>query len=275
MSWKEKEWKVPRKGDVVKDLDGNIGVVSKTQGILNDRILWVEDEKFTEIYSGELSSQFTKVEVEEVSNFYMKRYELQGFKLGALCSFKGDREIPLEIIKLEWNFLRNKMIIGLKDLREFDSQIMKTENDSLLEIFEDDYPPIENMYNSHSSNLKYRLEVNLIEKESNSWENTGSPWEFLNKQDAIDEVEAWKSRLKVRRVSSVLSSHWKISFPCWTVEAKKDISGKILTRVKRIDNPNGSPGYFETALHASLAMKLVSEKDWQNCFFFSQDGPII
>ena len=273
MSWKEKEWKIPRKGEVVKDIDGNLGIISKTQGVLDDRIMWVEDSKGTEIYSGEPSGQFEKVELDIASKFYIEKFEHMGFKPGVLCSYKGDKNIPLEILQLEWNFLRYKMTICLKDLREFNSQIMKTEDYSLLEIFDENYPPIENIVSPSPNGLGWRIELSLIEKLTPSWENSGSIWEFLKKEDALNEIESWKSRLLVRRVASVINSDWKISFPCWVIEAVEE-NGKIFTRVKKIDAANGNPGYFQTALHAAFAMKIIDKKDLINCFFYSQDGPL-
>ena len=100
--------------------------------------------------------------------------------------------------------------------------------------------------------------------------NSGSPWEFSNKEDALQEVEIWKSRLRIRRIASVINADWKIQFPAWTIESiKKD--NKILTRVKQVDSFNGSPCYFKTALLAANAINLVPEIDWYNSLILSQD----
>lgn len=273
-NWREKEWKLPRKGDVVKDPDGNLGRVLRSEGTLTKRNLWIVDVKGTEIYSGEPAEMFEVVENSTASDFHIERYHIKGFKVGALCSYKQDSGIPLEILQLDWNFLRDKMIICLRDLRDFDGPIMKTENDSNLEPFLQEYPPIEEIVSSENTGLKWRLEVMLAEKENDGWSNNGSPWEFFNREDALKEVDKWKSRLLIRRVASVLSSHWKISFPCWTVEAII-ADDKILTRVKRIEASSGAPGYFETSMHASLAMKMISPEHWLKAYDFTQDGPLI
>jgi hypothetical protein len=272
-SWREKEWKLPRKGEVVKDPDGNLGWVLRSEGTLTKRILWIEDVKGCEIYSGEPAEMFECVENQIASDFHKERYSLKGFRIGALCSYRGDRDVPLEILQMDWSFLRDKMIFCLKDLRNFRGEVMKTENDSNLVIFDENYPSLQEIVSSEDTGLKYRIDVFLAEKDSQGWTNTGSPWEFHDKESALKEVESWRSRLLVRRVSSVLSSHWKVSFPCWTVEAILE-EGEFLTRVKRVEALSGAPGYFETASHASLAMKLVPPQDWFRSYFFSHDGPI-
>ena len=272
--WREKEWKLPRKGEVVKDPDGNLGWVLRSEGTLTKRILWIENVKGTEIYSGEPSEMFECVENQIASDFHKERYSLKGFHVGALCSYRNDSDIPLEILQLDWSFLRDKMIFCLKDLRNFNGEVMKTENDQNLSVFNHDYPPIENILSDSNNGMKYRLDVFLAEKTTEGWTNTGSPWEFIKQEDAINEIDSWKSRLMIRRVSSVLSSHWKISFPCWTVEVTK-IDEELFTRVKKVEASSGAPGYFQTALHAALASKMISLQTWSKAYLFSQDGPII
>ena len=273
-SWREKEWKIPRKGEVVKDPDGNLGWVLRTEGTLTERYVWVEDVKGTEIYTKVPSEIFERMDNQVSSDFHKERYMLKGYKPGAICSFRGNTEVPLLIIQLDWSFLRDRMIFCLQDMREFDGEIMKTENDENLVLMEGEYPPLENIVRSENSGASYRLEVSLVEKTNGGWETAGSPWEFFNKEDALSEVECWKSRLIIRRVSSVLSSSWKNRFPCWTVEVQQK-EDKILTRVRKVEAANGAPGYFETSLQAALASKIVPSDVWYKAFFFSQDGPIV
>jgi hypothetical protein len=273
-SWREKEWKLPRKGEVVKDPDGNIGRVLRSEGTLTKRILWIEDVKGTEIHSGEPAEMFEKIENEIASEFHLKRYDLKGYKVGAICSYRHDKDIPLEILQMDWNFLRDKMTFCLKDLRNFNGTIMKTENDSILEVFNHNYPSLQNIISDTESGLKYRINISVTEKETSGWTNTGSQWEFMNYDDVINEVESWKSRLYIRRVSSVLSSHWKISFPCWTIEATKK-GEEFFTRVKKVESSSGEPGFFETSMHASLALKMINPEIWAKSYIYSQDGPLL
>jgi hypothetical protein len=271
--WRELEWKTPRKGDVIRDSDGNIALVTRTEGPLNSKNLWASDEKGTEIYTNEPCSQFQVVENEKASKFHISRYKIMGYEVGALCSYRNT-EIPLEILQVDWSFLRNKMTFCLRDLREFSGEIMKTENLKNLKVFSHNYPPVEQVFSTENTGTKYRIEVSLVERSNPGWENCGSPWEFFEKEDALKEVERWKAQLKIRRVASVLSSHWKTEFPCWIVEAK-NFKDKILTRVRKTETATGSPGYFQTSMHAALAMKMISSETWHAAYNFSQDGPLV
>lgn len=271
--WSEPEWKLPRKGEVVKGVEGNDGVIGRitsSRGTFTDRNIWIEDVKGIEIFSDEPAENFIRADRETTINFHIERLKLKGFYVGALCSYKGDLEIPLEIVQMDWNLVRDKMEFCLKDLRKFELEPLKTDDEELIEVFDQLYPSIENIYSDTDNGLKYRLIVSLSEKDEVKWTTSGSPWEFKHKEDALSEVERWKSRLKVRRVASVLASVWKVEFPCWTVDAtlKEDT---LLLRVKKVDSSTGAPGYFKTALHASLAIKMVDLIDWKNVFDFTQD----
>lgn len=267
--WREKEWRIPRKGEVVKDAYGNLGIVTKSQGTFTKRNLYVSNVNGTEIYTNEPAESFFVVELDVAKKFHIERLSLKGFKEGALCTLVG-KDIPLEIIHIEWNPVRAIPILWLKDLRKFEDNIFKTDNETILSIFDLNFPPIEAIFSSYDSGLKWRLEVNLIEVDRPGWTNVGSPWEFKQKQDALNEVENWKSRLKVRRVSSVINSNWKISFPCWTVDSFFN-EQKFLLRVKKIESSIGFPCYFPTALHAATALKMIPKEDWQKVFISSQD----
>ena len=272
-NWREPVWKLPRKGDVVKDHEGRIGLVLKIHGPLGGKKLWITDEKGTEIYSEEPSEYFQVVENSVAENFHKERYRIMGFRIGALCSFR-DTDIPLEIVQMDWSFLRNRMIFCIKDLREYKGEIMKTDTLQNLNVFSHEYPPIEQIFSVHESGTKYRIDISLVEKEENGWSTCGSPWEFFDKESALQEIERWKDFLKIRRVASVLSSHWKIKFPCWIVESTNE-NGEFMTRVRKTNSATGSPGYFQTSLHAALAMKMLPPEVWYRAYNFSQDGPLL
>jgi hypothetical protein len=268
--WREQEWRIPRKGEVVRDSDGNLGRVLRSEGTLLKRKLWIADEKGTEIYSEEDAENFQLVDAPTTHDFQLRRYELMGYRVGRICSYKGNTNIPLEILQLDWNPVRYKMTVCLKDCREFRSEIMKTEERTLIIPFGEDFPPVETIFSATDSGLKYRVEVNLVEKDREGWAGVGSPWEFFTSEDALNEVENWKARLMIRRVASVLNSEWKIQFPCWTIDAIHD-NGEFLTRVKEVNSLNGSPGYFRTALHAALATTMIKPEIWSRALCSSQD----
>ena len=268
--WREQEWRLPRKNEVVKDQEGVLGRVLHSEGTLTKRKLWVLDEKGTEIYSGVEAENFIVVDVPTTSDFQHRRFNLIGYKVGSLCTFRGNENIPLQVMQMDWSNLRYKMAFCLRDLREFESEIMLTEDEDIIPIIDYNLPDLTNIFTTQDSGLKYRIEVNLAIKDNDNWMNSGSPWEFSNKEDALQEVEIWKSRLRIRRIASVINADWKIQFPAWTIETiKKD--DKILTRVCSVDSFNGSPCYFKTALLAANAINLVPEIDWYNSLILSQD----
>ena len=92
----------------------------------------------------------------------------------------------------------------------------------------------------------------------------------MKKEDALSEVEMWKARLKIRRVASAFGVDWNVKFPCWCIEVKEE-DQKILTRVKQAEASTGAPGYFKSALHAAMAMRLLPVEVWRTASGFSQD----
>jgi hypothetical protein len=266
-SWVEKEWRVPRKSEVVRDIDGNLGWVFKTEGPLNSKKIWVWNENDVEIYTAEDSQNFEIADHDTSAAFQKRRYNNKGYRIGALCCYKGNANIPLQILQMDWNPVRYKMTVCLKDLRKFDSEIMKTEDDELIVPYHENFPPIESILSNYDTGLKWRLEINLIEKDSPSWTNCGSVWEFFHQEDAMRELSIWKSRMLIRRVASVLNADWKISFPCWTVEYLND---KL--RVVQVDNYTGAPGYFSNATKAAMALNMIPLEEWRASNDATQDS---
>ena len=261
MAWEEKERKVPNKGDIVKHIDGSIGIVIHSSGTLYNKLLTVEDYMGTEMYADEDANLFYVLDKDSFFDFHLKRFNHIGYKVGALCSFKNNLDIPLEIVKLEWNIMYSKMIFLLVDHREFKKEVMKTTNVKLLNVFDLNFPSIDNFFSDFDSGLPYRIDVNLVETSNTGWTICGSPWEFKTKEDAMAEYESWKSRMKIRRVSSVINAGWDTSFPSWTVETTI-IDGQPITRVKSVSCFTGAPAYFKSALHAALASKMIEANHW-------------
>lgn len=266
-SWVEKEWRVPRKSEVVKDIDGNLGWVFKTEGPLNSKKIWVWNENDVEIYTAEDSQNFEIVDQATASAFQVRRYNNKGYLVGALCCYKGNPDVPLQILQMDWNPVRYKMTVCLRDLRKFDSEIMKTEDDDLIVPYKPDFPSLQSILSNYDTGLAWRLDVNLIEKTAPGWTNCGSVWEFFQKEDALREVQIWRSRLFIRRVASVLNFGWKISFPCWTIEYLDD---KL--RVVPVNSYTGSPAYFSTAVQAATALLMVPLEEWKNSNDATQDS---
>ncbi len=265
--WLEKEWRLPRVNDVVRDENGSLGNVTKVEGSLETKFLCVSNSDGTEIYTHEPAENFSIVEPVEAKDYFVQKFENKGFRKGVVCNFMGKRDLPLEIIEIDWSPFNFRMQVYLKSLTVFNSDILVTRKHESLEIFHLHYPSYESIFSLQDSGLKWRLEVNLVEKENPSWGNVGSPWEFMNSEDAVGEVEAWKERLKIRRVASVVNAGWKPTTPCWYVELREDSC-----RVRKTESFNGSPAYFPTALHAAFSMKMVPLETWKKALFVSQDN---
>lgn len=271
--WREPEPRVPRNGSVVEDCNGALGIVVRSKGSLLKRRVWLHNVNDSEIYSDEPAEHFAIVSNAVAETFHKQLYKNRGYYVGAVCDYKKN-SIPLEIVQMDWVYLRNKMSFCLKDMRQFNSSVWVTENTSVISPFSHNYPDIGNIFSAEDTGLKWKLEVFLKERRTRNWVNCGSPWEFYNKKIALSEVEKWEAVLKIRRVCSVLSSHWKISFPCWIVDVLPS-DDKIFMRVKQVESATGSPGYFETAMHAALAIKMIEADTWKKAYNITQDGPII
>jgi hypothetical protein len=269
-SWLQNEWKIPRRGEVVRDPDGVLGRVLRSEGTFTKRFIWVLNIDGEEMYAREPAEMFQRVDIDTERKFQLERYSKIGYREGALCSFNKKPNVPLEILQMEWNPVRYKMTFCLRNLREFESEVLKTEEEELIPLFDENFPSLEGIFSAHESGLKYRIELGLSKPSRDGWGNNGSAWEFSTEEDAIAEMECWKSRLKIRRVASVLGADWKVVLPCWTIEAVKreDI---VFTRVVEVKSFNGSPGYFKSALHAALAMKMLPGEEWLKALFSSQD----
>ena len=268
-SWREKEWRIARKGEVVRDIEGNLGIVTGSLGTLTKRTLCVSNINGTEMYTNEDSEFFVVVDIAEAKKFHIKRLALKGLSEGVLCMFNDNEYIPLEIVYIEWSGLRDIPLFWLKDLREYEDNIFKTDNEQDLKVFDLNLPPIEQIYSCDVSGLKYRLDIKLIEVDNPGWAGSGSPWEFMTKDDALHEVEAWKCRLKIRRLSSVINAGWNLEFPAWSI----DINPLNFEQFKivKVDSLKGYPGYFKTASHAAACIKMIGTPDWYTALNASID----
>lgn len=266
--WREKEWRIPRKGEVVKDTEGTLGIVTRTEGTLVKRNLWVSNVSGTEMYTDSPAELFNLADLHTSKQFHIDRLKLKGFHEGCICQFKDKDDIPLELIHIEWNSLYVTPCLWLKDLRSFEESIFKTEDENTLSPFDSSFPPLETILSNIDSGLKYRIDLKLIEVQKPGWSSCGSIWEFKEQESAINEIECWKSRLKIRRVASVINANWSIKFPCWSIDISQDLN----FRVKKIESFNGSCAYFPSALHAAIALKNVPKSDWEKSFYTSQDS---
>ena len=267
--------RTPRVTDIVIDENGAQGIITKVDGNLSDRLYQIQDINGTIVYENYELKNIHLVDLETSLNFHYNRYINKGYVPGGLCIFKGNSNFPLRIIKMYWATGRNAMSIVLKSTREFQPELMYYEdydNGNLVPLYND--IKRETIFCDYDSGTKWRLNVSLIETNKSGWTNTGSPWEFNNKESALLEVEAWKARLKIRRVASFLALDWKIKFPCWSIEAIK-IQNNIFARVVEIKSFNGAPGYFKSAESAAIALSIITPQEWYDTYNMLYDNMTI
>jgi len=267
-AWREKEWRMPLKGELVKDPEGNVGIITRTTGTISKKRVWVNDVHDIEIYTDAPSEYFTIVDVEELKKFQLERLSLKyNIQVGSICYLRADFNNPLEIIHLEWNDLYQRPFIYTKDVKLFEDNIIKITDMSYLTLFDLNMPPIEHFFSNENSQLKWRLDVNLVEKESAGWGVNGNEWRFSSKESAMKEYDNWSARLKIRRYSSIINTDWKIAFPCWVIDMNFDYQ----LRVREIDFCTGFPAYFKTASHAAYALKHIPPDLWKKAYDTSID----
>jgi hypothetical protein len=264
-NWREREWRMPRKGDVVKDHEGNLGAVVKTTGSLTKRTVCVINYDETEVWTDEPAELFFPLDSEEAKQFHIERLKRKGLDIGSLCSFEDDVDVPLQIVHIEWSALRDVPLFWLRDLRKYEDNILKTPKENLIKPFSLNIPPVDVIFSTNESGLKYRLNINLIEKSVNGWAGSGSPWEFSTKEKAYKEVDIWKSRLRIRRFASVINANWELNFPCWTIVS----NGKQFKLVP-VSSYIGSPAYFPSALHAATCLISIPQ-DWESALSITYD----
>ena len=273
MAWEQKEWRVSHRNDIVKDPDGNIGIVTSIGGTILERTVCVSDVKGTEIYTNERSEMFDVVSLEQQKTFNIQRLEFLGYKIGTICLYQGDTSFPLLFIHIEWDSFHNKPVMCFKDLRKYNDNLLKTSDTSKVIPFDIGIPPLETIFSTSESGLPWRLQINLVETNRTGWANSGSVWEFYKKEDALAEVESWKAKLQIRRVASIINGDWKQTFPCWTIELT-DIDNESFYRVKLVEGATGAPAYFQSAAHAAQAICILQIVVWKKTLYTSYDSMI-
>lgn len=257
--WREKDLRIPLKGELVRDPDGIIGIITRTTGTVSKRHVWVNDVHDNLIHEDAPSESFTLLDVDELKKFQLERLSnTKNIKVGRIC-YLNDINSPFEILHLEWNDLYQRPFIWLKSYREFDDTIIKITDIDFLTPFDLNIPEISLFFSNIDTKLNWRLDVNLVEIPATGWSVNGNEWRFSSKENAMTEYNNWNARLKIRRICSVINGDWQIKFPCWTVVMDSNKNFKV----SEIDSFTGFPAYFKTATHAAYALKHIDNEIWK------------
>jgi len=270
-NWGKKEKSAIYVDEVVYDPDYKLGRVSYVTNVLGSKRIWIEDEFGNEIYENQEHKHFFKAPYEETNNFHIRRLAHKGYHVGTICAYRGDVNVPLEIIQMKWENMRRKMLYILYDLRKFEHTPLRSESETRLILPNLNLPDHDGIFTTINSGLKYRIDLQLLEVRDSDFINSGSIWEYSTQEDALRDIENIKARQKIRRVASVINADWKVSFPCWTIEIQQK-DNDYQYRVIKVNTLSGYAGYFKTAYHAAYAMKILTPEDWIKSLSNSQDS---
>lgn len=259
--------------EIVHCPGGEFGRISSVGGTFAEKLVTVENESGEIIYENADASAFHVADIEISSKFQIRRYNLMGYTIGAMCMFKGNEDHPLEIKVMEWKPLRLQMMFITHDLLRPENPPIKTYNHRYIPLFIDEsLVEGDAVFNPENTGLKYRLEMNLVEKENvNGWTNAGSIFEFSTKERAMNEIEGIIARLKLRRISSVMGVHFKyFKYPGWTLTVDK-LNGELYIKLHKVYERGAWPCFFPTACHAAKAAKLVTPKEVSRALGYTID----
>lgn len=268
-SWKVPEWRVPRRGEVVKDINGSLGFVTDCTNDLRTRKLWISNSAGLEIYTDVKATDFSVASEDDSRIFHSARLESLGFKENRIYYVKESQPLILE--KIEWH--NGKMIFLLRDVTKLEDNLLKTENHSILKRFDLEFPEeISAFFSDEDSALGFKVRLELIEKDASGWTNSGSPLAFSTLEIAKKEILSWVDRLKIRRIASIINAEWTPDFRTAHFYVKPDVKNGICScYISSTSEIIGEPAYFRSALHAAFAMTLLDPIVWCNANSYTQD----
>jgi len=111
-----------------------------------------------------------------------------------------------------------------------------------------------------SSQNSHEIKITLEEKpiSENAWTVSGSAISFSSRDLAEMEIESWESRLKIRRVASVLSRSEKVK-P--SIVTSTEDGFLYVTDFKE---RSGQPAVFNSRVDAAVALITLGERTWMS-----------
>ena len=258
--WQLQEWRAPRTKEIVQStLDGALYIVTKVSGLLNSKQIWADDVDSNPRILGEPAENFTVVDKDTSISFLTSMYEKRGVMVGGIVYPIDHPNSPLLIEKMTWTYNSLDIVLSVRNLKSFDSKI-----DCKVGAIAPFKIPAKEIFFSKNldSILKYRINLEIIEKltvDNIAWNVNGSFLEFSTEELARREIKAWASRMKIRRISSVLKGS-SIS-QNWIVEGSY-IDDVFVTRIAEKGNLTGNWS-FATPLDAATAIALIDNEEWE------------
>jgi hypothetical protein len=206
--WTIRERRSPRKNEVVIDPDGNFGVVTRTEGDIRKRFLWIDDRKGQECYTREDPDSFTLANAEQTRDFYFDYKRETGWRKGRILKLAG-KDYPLQLVTMEYDLMHQEMLYVFKDFFSPD-KYFKTLNESIVEFlpsWEEDI--LDTCFSDPQTRLSHEVEISIRENPlfANGWNVSGRSFSFQSREHANVEIQRWIDSMRIRRVCSVLSKN--------------------------------------------------------------------
>lgn len=272
--WTVKEWRNPRKNDVVLDTLGNFGLVVRTKGDMLMRNLWVESADGELIWEDASPKDFSLCTHQQTREFYLAYKEKKGWLRDRIYSVAG-KDHPLLLIDMEYNLVNQEMVYVFRDLCATEKKFFKTLKESLVSFVEGDFhdAAIAAFIEDETSSLRYRIDLQLSDRgesyHEKGWSVSGSSFTVGEEEQAKEEIERWLAKMKIRRIASVLSK-----MPV-TVEAEVAISeeGELYTR--EFTGYSGQPAIFNSKVSAGIAIAVLPAETWKKALLSDIDTYIV
>lgn len=269
MHWQEKGWRIPKRGEVVKDENNVKGIVTEANGILDKKMLWVNDVKGVELHSNSPAELFTIVSIEETRAFHLEMLCLKGYFPGAYCT-PTTSDIPLQIVSIE-HLMWNAQKIVLRDMRRYDLTTIEVNRTQVLKTSTDSVNPCA-IFDQTDSTLEWKIAFQLEHHEAKGGFNVGSPMSFSTEEEARFEIKRIYCRLKARRIASVMNGDWKNETGWFVIARDHPILGYQIRLEKSIEMI-GAPCYFKDALTAAIGSSYMTTEEWFLANSVSRDKP--
>jgi hypothetical protein len=269
--WTIKEWRNPRKNDVVIDPLGEFGLVVLSKGDHIIRNLWVENIDGDITWENVPPKDFTLCTQKQTREFYLKYKEKKGWHRGKIYTVV-DKDYPLLLIDMEYDLYKQEMVYVFRDLSSPEKKFFKTLNESLLSFVEGDFQLAADaaFIEDDLCSLRYRIDLQLIDRgeafHEKGWNVSGSSLLIAEQEQAQEEIDRWLARMKIRRVASVLSK-----MPMGIIsEVALSEQGELYAREST--GYCGQPAIFNSKVAAGIAIATLPAEVWKKALLSDIDN---
>jgi len=267
--WTVKEERIPRIGDVVIDTNNSYGLIVSTTGEWLRKTLDIEDVNGMSMYTNEDCRAFKIADITATAKFYYTYKTNKGWIVNKVYNLKG-KDYPLQLINMEFDKLKRKMIYVFKDLNAHEEKFLRTSRENLIEPVSGYLEEaVKCAFNrDYFSNLSHQIEISIRELDvsKDCWSVAGQSFAFPDEYIAKKEIRKWIARMNVRRIASVLSNSEFVG--SYFIVAVSNSGNLYITAKKDIC---GQPGVFNSRFAAGIALTGLDERIWKDALEDSID----